>query len=239
MTNRILIISNLEDDHAILVEAALREKGSDVFFWATELYPTRSTETICFEGGERNATITRRSGEKLLLSDFQTVWNRRPLQATDFSGLHPRDRFFAKSQRDWFRKGFRRNIARDAFWVNPFSAPEYVDAKINQHVHAIEQGLMTPDTLYSNDATEIRDFMKRQGGRIVYKPFCAFSWREEGKLLEHFAAVVTESDLVSDDLLQAVPGIYQALVPRAFEVRLTMIGQYGFAAKILAPRREE
>ncbi len=37
---------------------------------------------------------------------------------------------------------------------------------------------------------------------------------------------------MEDDLLQAVPGIYQELVPKAYELRIVMMGEHAFCAKI-------
>jgi len=47
-----------------------------------------------------------------------------------------------------------------------------------------------------------------------------------------FSSLVTEEDLPNDLLLQAVPGIYQVLVPKAYELRVTAIGDVFVAAKL-------
>jgi hypothetical protein len=45
---------------------------------------------------------------------------------------------------------------------------------------------------------------------------------------------VDEASLVSDELL-AVPGIYQARVPKAHELRIAVMGSHAFAAKLSTP----
>lgn len=53
-----------------------------------------------------------------------------------------------------------------------------------------------------------------------------------------YTAFVTEEKLVEDRLLQAAPGIYQAVVPKQFEIRATVMGQSVLAAKILSQETE-
>jgi hypothetical protein len=47
-----------------------------------------------------------------------------------------------------------------------------------------------------------------------------------------FTSRVTEDRLVEDDLLRSTPGIYQELVPKAFELRVTVMGDCILTAKI-------
>ncbi|MDP9121441.1 MAG: hypothetical protein M3O15_08755 [Acidobacteriota bacterium] len=49
-----------------------------------------------------------------------------------------------------------------------------------------------------------------------------------------YTSILTEDLLVSDELLQTTPGIFQVLVPKAYELRVTLIGQRPFAAKVLS-----
>jgi hypothetical protein len=50
------------------------------------------------------------------------------------------------------------------------------------------------------------------------------------------ATLVTERDLAGfeDSLLRATPGIFQAHIPKAFELRVTFIGRRSFTAKLLS-----
>jgi hypothetical protein len=47
-----------------------------------------------------------------------------------------------------------------------------------------------------------------------------------------FSSRLTEDQLVEDDLLRSAPGIYQQLIPKAFELRITIMGRCILAAKI-------
>jgi hypothetical protein len=50
--------------------------------------------------------------------------------------------------------------------------------------------------------------------------------------------MLTAEQLVEDPLLKSSPGIYQELVPKAYELRITMMGRKAFVAKVLSQETE-
>jgi hypothetical protein len=54
-----------------------------------------------------------------------------------------------------------------------------------------------------------------------------------------YTALVTEDTLVEAGILRQTPGIYQKLVPKAHELRVTVMGQRAFAAKVLSQQTEK
>ncbi len=229
----VLILTECGDVHAYAVAAALERKGATVVLWHTADFPTQAGETIRFEHGKM--TLCARS-RAIHLSDFtfDTVWHRRPTYVIDESRLHPADREFAESECNVFRRSVFSLIAPEAFWVNHPDAATRAGRKPVQHAVALEVGFSTPATVYTNDPEEIRDFIARHGGRIVYKPFRGYSWKDEESYYLPYTSLLTADQLVGDDLLRAVPGIYQELVAKDHELRVTVIGERVFAAKILS-----
>lgn len=96
-----------------------------------------------------------------------------------------------------------------------------------------------PATLYTNDPLAIRAFIRDNGGRIVFKTFRPMAWQDGETAWQPFTSQLTEENLVSVDLLSAVPGIYQALVPKAFEVRVTVMARCVLSAKVLSQQTRE
>jgi hypothetical protein len=72
----------------------------------------------------------------------------------------------------------------------------------------------------------------------VYKTFRPVSWRDEQTYYVPFTSLLREEHLVEDDLLRSLPGIYQALVPKRYELRITMMGRRAFGAKVLSQETE-
>jgi hypothetical protein len=227
----ILILTGPEDLHAFSVREALLAKGGKVTLWQTPDFPSKSGESVLFERGAR--TVTARGPEMELDNpSFHTVWRRRPSYVIDWSKIHPSDRRFVDIECNIFRRSMLGLISPGAFWVNPADAAISAGYKMLQHGATAELGLRSPDTLYSNDPRQIRAFIQRHGGEIIYKPLRGLPWQGEKSIWMSFTSRLTEDQLVEDDLLRSAPGIYQQLIPKAFELRVTVMGHCILAAKI-------
>lgn len=234
MSSKTLIITQSGDAHAYAVAAALRLKGAEVNLWHAGDFPSVSTATVSLIGGIKRVSVIGPEGRLVDASSpgFGSVWRRRPGFIVPHQELHPADLKFAESECAFFQRGFLDAIAPDAFWVNPVQAALGAASKISQHAAAIEVGLSTPDTLYGNDPGEIRAFLREYPGRVIYKPFRGIAWRNSGRVHASYTAVLDESDLIDDDTLCLTPGIFQALVSKAYELRITVMGSQAFSVKI-------
>jgi hypothetical protein len=230
---RVLILTGPGDIHAFAVAEAVKAKGSEALIWHTGDFPSRAKESVVIGNGESKIHI---KGPDLSLVNpkFDTVWRRRPFHVLPESALHPADRRFADAECTIFRRSLFGELSPSAFWVNSPEAAVRANRKILQQRVALESGLEVPSTLYTNDPYEIREFIKSNGGQAVFKTFRPMAWRDEETAWQPYTSLLTEEDLVPDDLLEAAPGIYQALVPKAFEVRVTVMGQFALSAKILS-----
>lgn len=236
MTKKILILTQPNDLHAETVAAALARRGASAVLWHTSNFPTRARESVRFEAGRRSIQIV---GPETLLEDddFDVVWHRRPaLHVVDPTAIDPADLEFVEMGCTTFRRGLLDTLARDAFWVNDYVSALRAESKIRQLTAAIEVGLDTPATLCSNDPEQIRDFLHRHGGEVVFKPLHPGTWKNGDAVYGNYASVVRAEDLVADELLQAVPGIFQERIAKAFELRLTMIGEHAVTARLNSQR---
>jgi glutathione synthase/RimK-type ligase-like ATP-grasp enzyme len=243
MSARILILSHPRDAHGLSVLEALERKGVEAVYWCTPDYPTRAAESLLFEGDRIRLSVEGldgRLGDRLgdLPEDgVTTVWNRRPSCAVDREGLHPADVEVAERGCDLFRRSLFELLAPGAFWVNPDPAVRR-SSKILQHRAALEAGLRVPGTLYSNDPREIRDFLRRCGGRVVYKPLFTQIWQVGDTTMAPPTARVTEELVRDDEVLRAMPGIFQELTPKAWELRVTVMGRRAITARVLSQQTE-
>jgi glutathione synthase/RimK-type ligase-like ATP-grasp enzyme len=116
--------------------------------------------------------------------------------------------------------------------VNPWECCVRAENKLWQHYWAERAGLATPESLYTNDPVKIRCFIDEHGGKIIYKPFAGTIWVNGQKEWGYYTNIVTLDDLVDDDLLQTTPGIYQELVAKDHELRVTVMGHEFFVARV-------
>jgi hypothetical protein len=234
----ILIITEADDLHAIAIAEALERKGGQVTLWATSDFPSRSEESICFAADGIKTLRIECTDLSLFNPAFDVVWRRRPTYVLDLKSLHPADRSFADSECSLFRRSLLYLLDPNAFWVNPLEGAARAGSKPLQHEAARKVGLMMPETLFSNSVEEIRAFLARQGN-VVYKPLSAGGWKNKNSRFLPYTALVTEKTLVADNVLRQTPGIFQALVPKAYELRVTVIGKQVLAAKVLSQQTKK
>jgi glutathione synthase/RimK-type ligase-like ATP-grasp enzyme len=231
LSNRILIFTEADDFHAIAVAEALDRKGAAATLWATSDFPTRSDESVSFGADGRRTLRIRGGGLDLLNPAFDVVWRRRPTYVLDRGALHPADRAFAENECSMFRRSLYRLLAPEAYWVNPVDGAARAGSKILQHEAAGTVGLTMPATVFTNSPREIREFLCRPGA-TVYKPLSPAGWKDEDRHFMPYTTLVTEANLVADEVLRQTPGIFQKLVPKAYELRVTVIGRQVLAAKV-------
>jgi glutathione synthase/RimK-type ligase-like ATP-grasp enzyme len=227
----ILIITHPNDFHAFAVREALGRKGADFRFLYTTDFPTLQLGAIWTGSG---GTQWQLRGLDL---DFRgeppaTVWLRRAAPPVLPANLDPADRQFASRECVAFLNCLIDQAGSDAFWVNPIQAATRANLKTRQLRLAARSGLSIPETLCTNDPGAIRDFLRSHGGEALYKAFYPASWQTEDGVAVLFSSAVQEADLPEPALLQAVPGIFQAVVPKAYELRITIMGQRIFAVKL-------
>ncbi len=227
---RLLILTQQGDTHAYSVAEAAHRKGACVSLWHTSDFPRSARMTVEFDREpwlEVDGLDLTNPG-----ATFDVVWHRRPCLNVDCDALHPADIRFAQHEARALQSAVFDFLAPKAFWVNPRQAANRATNKVLQIATARRVGFATPRAIYSNHATEIRRFLATVGGRAVYKPLVGLVWENGESRFMIYTTIITAENLVEDYLLQNVPGIYQEIVPKAYEVRITMCGTLALGARL-------
>ncbi|HEX8644283.1 MAG TPA: hypothetical protein VF702_10270 [Allosphingosinicella sp.] len=232
-----VIVSSFEGDaHAGAVLWGLDAIGETAMLWQPHLFPAHAALSIGFEPGE--AVRHEAAGRGALPHEPpKTVWLRRSRSPQLADAVDPRDRDFAQGESDQHLDAFLTTAWQDAFWVNPPAAARFDTNKPLQIALARAAGFAVPPTLFTNDPEEVRAFFERHRGNIVYKSYRPERWHDEGgaaPLVNH-TAPVSQADLDARDALAMCPGIFQARVPKGFELRVTIMGATSFCARVEAP----
>lgn len=168
----------------------------------------------------------------------RSVWFRRPRLPEEFPQALEADLPFLRTE--WRR--FSSNLdalaaeASDALWVNPPSAALAAENKLVQLHAARQAGLPFPATLMSSDPVQIRRFANTHR-KVVYKPFQTHTWQDaaSGRMYSSYARIVDGEMLRDDTSLRQCPGIYQQLVDKQYDLRVTIIGDRAFTVRLDAP----
>jgi hypothetical protein len=230
MEQRVLILTNPHDLHALAVGEVLSRRGIETHFWHPSDFPILQTGSLSISENEE-AWELESAGQKLGSIAPTTVWARHPRPPVLPASLQDSDRVFAARECTMFLRAAQQWVGRGAFWVNPLLSQWRAGMKPEQLHFALQAGFRIPKTLYSNSPGRIREFLRQTPGRVVYKPFFPVAWRSQEKLAVTFTSLITEEDLPEDEILQATPGIFQEYVDKAYELRVTAVGNRLFTAK--------
>lgn len=233
-----LFIADPWDVHARSVAWGLEKLGEPSVFWYTHDFPQKHSASVEIDNlpAAQPANLDlycARNYRPFNVRDIDAVWLRRWYHPAASSELHPADTRFAKGEAGEYVRSMMDVLDMDdRFWINPLQAKRRADRKAVQLMEAKAVGLSIPQTLLSNDPQRIRAFFKAHNGRVIYKSYVPAAWSSEGRVYSTFTSALNETLLEHDSSLSQAPGIYQALVDKAYELRITVMGRSIFASRI-------
>jgi glutathione synthase/RimK-type ligase-like ATP-grasp enzyme len=122
-------------------------------------------------------------------------------------------------------------LAQQSQWMSHPTAIWQAESKPYQLHMANIKGLPTPRTVVTSDPDVVRAAY-RSFGSLVVKPVRSGHFRQGNTDYSIFTSQVSAADLDALDQTPSCPSIYQELVPKKFDVRVTIVGQRIFAAAI-------
>lgn len=162
-------------------------------------------------------------------SAISAVWWRRsvaPVMAEE--GDQHRERWAAgEALVAW--EGFWQSV--DAHWVNRPEANARASCKPLQLREARRCGLTVPPTLITNDIRSARIFQGRHD-RVICKPLHDGAIPGRGKDHHLYTQCLARDALDRVSRLGPEPSLFQALVDKAADVRVTVVGDRVFACRI-------
>jgi len=228
----VLIITFSKDNESIpLVTEAIEARGERVFRFDTDRFPTEVQLDI-YEGNSEQMVITD-GQEKLDLSEVSSVWYRRMRYGQKLP--ETMDRQYRDASIKECRSTVRGMIASiKGFHFDLMSKVDIANNKQLQLQVARKVGLMTPRTLTTNNPAAVKQFAsdcKEEG--IITKMLSSFAiYGESGEEHVVFTNPVTDEDLEHIDGLRFCPMTFQEKVPKALELRTTIVGDRVFTAAV-------
>ncbi|MEV7774430.1 ATP-grasp ribosomal peptide maturase [Kitasatospora sp. NPDC086791] len=226
----VLVVTGSFDPTADLVIEELTRRAVPVFRADTAWFPSRLTLAASLDGAGWTGTLTT-DRRTLDLSSVRSVYYRRPT-APEFPNDMPEEaRAVAAAEA---RRGFGGLLsALPCPWLPPPGRAADAEYKPLQLRVAAESGLSVPRTLITNDPAAARSFADKLGGPVIYKPFTPIRGTIDGTSMAVYANLLQPDDLPHPDIATTAH-LFQESVPKAHEVRLTVVGSKMFAAEIHA-----
>jgi ATP-grasp ribosomal peptide maturase len=223
----VLVVTDRYDPTADLVVEELNRRDVLVFRFDTSEFPTALTvgAELDADGWRGRAWTTRRSMD---LAAISGIYYRRPTAFTFHEDMSTGEQRWANVQA---RLGFGGLLASLAPWLNHPHSIGYAEYKPVQLQAAIMAGFRVPRTVVTNDPDTARAFVA-EVGQAVYKPFGGTAAiTDTGGTHQVFATLVT-SEQAGEVSVAYTMHLFQAWVPKAYEVRLTVVDGRFFAARI-------
>lgn len=205
-----------------LVVQAMRERGAELAVISTERYPDGLPLRLDLE---RNHTSL---GEHDL-GAARSIWLRDFSRAPSLpEGLRDDHRAACETQAS---AGLWSLLScLDAYVLDPVEALTGTGYKPRIQRLAAREGLDTPRTLVTNDPDAARDFVRAHPAGAICKLIDSGSVGLEGASFP--TTVVTDDDLAHMEGLTLAPMMFQELLAKELELRITVIGAQVFVAAV-------
>ncbi|HRI05725.1 MAG TPA: hypothetical protein PLV59_02155 [Candidatus Dojkabacteria bacterium] len=223
----VLVITSLPDPHVEMVKEHLSADVEMVIFDPKAL------------GISGSFTISE-SGELLSLGGQSpvSVWYRKPkyLSESEIEKLRvPKD--YLPAIASLHEEGFSliQEAYPDSLWVSKPAAIKRASNKLLQFLTAKKIGFAIPETIFSTDPKAI-DELRSKVGDIVMKPLGRPFANVNGVPSWFFATVIPASQTMNYEGLGLTPMIFQQLIHKAYDLRVTVIGNKVFGCKIVSEK---
>lgn len=238
MDERVLIVTHAADVHADIVEAKLWDRGSKPFRINLDQFPRDFLIDLGYGPAGCAAALRHMpSGDELSLTDVAAIWARKPAKfAFGGGGMLAQEQAFAQSETEHLFFGLLYSL--DCFWVSHPRAVRGALWKGEQLQRAARQGFRVPRSVITNSPEAVDRFRREVRGDIIFKAMsspslCAEDVEADDRRFPGLPTTrLTDEHLEAIDSVRLLPCLFQEYVPKRFELRVTVIGDRAFAAKI-------
>lgn len=220
----IVIFSGHDDIHALCVQRELERQGHRAAIIDTAQFG-RDLLICRAQTSEWRVKIPSQK-ISLTFDEVETIWLRRPGRI-DLAELVSTE-YLEFAVREWRDVMWGWLDGTKAQFVNPLVAQER-STKPLQLEAAQNVGLRIPATCITNDKDEFLDFVTQHHGNVVHKSLTQTSLM----LLDTIEWEPRDSEFLPD--LRIAPTILQERIHGPEDIRLTVIGEDVFAAKVTTP----
>ena len=230
---KILIISKDIDVHADAVRWGLTQLGFETLLWDWEHFPNLNAGIFSINSTSVQNIELIIQGEKVR-APFDVIWVRRKINPKAMPDCHEDDIKIVEKESLSYLENILPFLGHErTLWINDVEADRIAANKVRQLLIAKEAGFRIPETLIGNTYEQIKDFFIKHNKAIVFKAFSSANWVISDKVFKvQRTSLLNEEHILNDYAIRACPGIYQALIEKKYELRVTVIGDELFAAAL-------
>jgi ATP-grasp ribosomal peptide maturase len=228
----VLILTEECDPTADRVVDELTRRDVPVFRCDTAWFPNLLTVDAQLDN-DRWSGVLRTPHRRVALADLRSVWYRRPSPFSFPTAMSGPERQHAAWEAKFGLGGVLTSLP--VLWVNHPSRESDACYKPRQLATAAQCGLAVPQTLVTNDPQAVRSFAERLDDGVVVKMLGSNAINERGGAKVCYTHPLSVDDLSDLSGVEVTAHLFQQRVAdKAYEVRLTAVGDALFAAAIHA-----
>lgn len=234
MKDKILIVTNKNDEHSDLVIDKLIKFKAKYIRFNTEEFPELVKIDISINNKFNGLFIFKDC--QLKFSDIKSVWFRRPKEPEwekEKKFINKEANKFALNQRNHTLNGLWE--ALDCFWVSHPQKIKEAEYKIYQLKLARQLGFKIPKTIITNNIKQAKAFYlsaKEQKERIITKTLIESSVIKKNKVYAIYTNLIDFQNFNNPDEINLVPSLFQKNILKKIELRITIVGKKVYAAEI-------
>lgn len=160
------------------------------------------------------------------------VWSRRPFVELMLEEYNDQSTDFRIWKNEWNKTLLGLyNSLKNVKWLNPLRKAYKGENKYYQFELAEEVGLLMPDTIVSNEKQELMNFAI-ENEPVVLKLMSQEIYQVNNEVMGFYVNKIMARDLESYNVVDENPIVLQRYIPKAYEVRYTVVGNKHFACRI-------
>ncbi len=227
----VLIVTYSEDNECVQrVIDAVSARGGIAHRFDTDHFPTDCRIASRYDGDEDHLLLRSRDVE-LDLRTVSAIWYRRAAIGQRIpNAMEPQLRRSAIDESKATVYGLIASL--EGFHLDHVHRVRRAEHKQLQLQIAREVGLRIPRTLLTNDPDAVRAFARECADGMVMKTLTSFSVYAGSREQVVFTNRIEAADLEHLDDLRYGPAVFQQRLPKALELRSTIVGDRVFTAAI-------
>jgi glutathione synthase/RimK-type ligase-like ATP-grasp enzyme len=228
-TNSVLILSNSNDIDSTILGIFLAKNGINYTRINQEDFYKNITIGLKLCSKESSYKMFL-NGVELLVDNIDLVL-RRDLSLDDhnFSTNNFKQKYTVQ-QWNSFLNGMFQKLSCP--WINTLDSTNRSEDRFTVMQFAKQSGFRIPDTIISNDGAELKRFYVEHNGQVISKVLNHHNIASTGNRYSIFSHFVTKEDISLLDDLEPCPFIFQEMINRTREVRITLVGSELFATEL-------
>lgn len=230
----VLVLARNLDPTADAVVSALAERQVPVFRADLSEFPSRLQLDAELRAGRWSGRLWTDHRE-VELEGVRSIWNRNPASYVFPESMTAAEQDFAYREAKLGLGGVLASL--DVLWANHPNRCADAIFKPYQWKVASECGLLVADTTITNDPASARRFVDRHDATIT-KALGPSGIAEGAQVKVAYTRLLTRDDTADFGGVSATATTLQRFVPKAYEVRLTIIGERWFPIAIHAATQD-